>query len=86
SNGWISSIATDSPAGMPDEFYTQMYYGNHSTHQNTYNLNNIVSSNSAIEVSATVTKNTNYTATINFTVTRTQTGNTAISLDIRGNV
>lgn len=86
SNGWISSIATDSPAGMPDEFYTQMYYGNHSTHQNTYNLNNIVSSNSAIEVSATVTKNANYTATINFTVTRTQTGNTAISLDIRGNV
>lgn len=86
SNGWISSIATDSPAGMPDEFYTQMYYGNHSTHQNTYNLNNIVSSNSAIEVSATVIKNTNYTATINFTVTRTQTGNTAISLDIRGNV
>lgn len=86
SNGWISSIATDSPAGMPDEFYTQMYYGNHSTHQNTYDLNNIVSSNSAIEVSATVTKNANYTATINFTVTRTQTGNTAISLDIRGNV
>lgn len=85
-NGWISSIATDSPAGMPDEFYTQMYYGNHSTHQNTYNLNNIVSSNSAIEVSATVIKNANYTATINFTVTRTQTGNTAISLDIRGNV
>ncbi len=86
SNGWISSIATDSPAGMPDEFYTQMYYSNHSTHQNTYDLNNIVSSNSAIEVSATVTKNANYTATINFTVTRTQTGNTAISLDIRGNV
>ncbi len=86
SNGWISSIATDSPAGMPDEFYTQMYYGNHSTHQNTYNLGNIVSSNSAVEVSATVTKNSNYTASINFTVTRKQTGNTAISLDIRGNV
>lgn len=85
-NGWISSIATDSPAGMPDEFYTQMYYGNHSTHQNTYNLSNIVSSNSAVEVSATVTKNSNYTAVINFTVTRKQTGNTAISLDIRGNV
>ncbi len=85
-NGWISSIVTDSDAGMPDEFYTQMYYGNHSTHGNTYTLSNISSSNAAISVAATVTINNNFTATINFTVTRVQAGNEAVTLDIRGNV
>ncbi|PTO38313.1 hypothetical protein C6P52_09560 [Enterococcus mundtii] len=86
SNGWISSIVTDSDVGMPDEFYTQMYYGNHPTHRNTYTLTNISSSSAAVSVVATVTVNTNFTATIDFTVTRVQAGNEAVSLDIRGNV
>ena len=85
-NGWISSIVTDSDVGMPDEFYTQMYYGNHSTHRNTYTLTNISSSHAAVGVAATVTINNNFTATINFTVTRVQAGNEAVTLDIRGNV
>ncbi|MGM0172413.1 hypothetical protein IGJ39_002525 [Enterococcus sp. AZ140] len=85
-NGWISSIVTDSDVGMPDEFYTQMYYGNHSTHRNTYTLTNISSSHAAVSVAATVTINNNFTATINFTVTRVQAGNEAVTLDIRGNV
>ncbi|WP_066026618.1 hypothetical protein, partial [Enterococcus mundtii] len=85
-NGWISSIVTDSDVGMPDEFYTQMYYGNHSTHRNTYTLTNISSSHAAVSVAATVTINNNFTATINFTVTRLQAGNEAVTLDIRGNV
>ncbi|MDB7086497.1 hypothetical protein PM729_02200 [Enterococcus mundtii] len=86
SNGWISSIVTDSPAGMPDEFYTQMYYGNHSTHRNTYTLTNISSSNAAVSVSATVTINSNFTSTINFTVRRVQAASTTVALDVRGNV
>ncbi|MGM0172414.1 hypothetical protein IGJ39_002526 [Enterococcus sp. AZ140] len=86
SNGWISSIVTDSTVGMPDELYTQMYYGNHSTHRNTYTLTNISSSNAAVSVSATVTINSNFTSTINFTVTRVQAASTTVALDIRGNV
>ncbi|WP_206853766.1 Ig-like domain repeat protein [Candidatus Enterococcus mangumiae] len=86
SNGWISSIVTDSPAGMPDEFYTQMYYGNHSTHRNTYTLSGISSNRSDITVTGNVTINTNFTATINFTVRRVQTSNSTAPVIVRANV
>ena len=86
SNGWISSIVTDSPAGMPDEFYTQMYYGNHSTHRNTYTLSGISSNRSDVTVSGNVTINSNFTATINFTVRRVQTSNSTAPVIVRANV
>ncbi|WP_181055320.1 Ig-like domain repeat protein [Enterococcus mundtii] len=86
SNGWISSIVTDSSVGMPDELYTQMYYGNHSTHRNTYTLTNITSNRSDVTVTGTVTINSNFTATINFTLRRVQTSNSTAPVEIRGNV
>lgn len=85
-NGWISSIVTDSGVGMPDEMYTQMYYGNHSTHKNTYSLTNISSNRSDITVSGSVTINSNFTTTINFTVKRIQTSSSSAPVEIRGNV
>ncbi|WP_206853954.1 Ig-like domain repeat protein [Candidatus Enterococcus mangumiae] len=85
SNGWISSIVTDSPAGMPDEFYTQMYYGNHSIHNNTYSLSNISSNRSDITISGTVTTSS-YSATINITVKRVATSNSTAPVEVRGNV
>ena len=86
SNGWISSIVTDSTVGMPDELYTQMYYGNHSTHRNTYTLTNINSNRSDVTVTGTVTINSNFTATIIFNVRRVQTSNSTAPVEIRGNV
>ena len=67
-NGWISSIVTDSGVGMPDEMYTQMYYGNHPTHNNTYLLLSITSNRSDITVSGNAMLYSNFTAEINFTV------------------
>ncbi|MDV7745610.1 MULTISPECIES: hypothetical protein [Enterococcus] len=85
-NGWISSIVTDSGVGMPDEMYTQMYYGNHPKYNNTYLLLNITSNRSDITVSGNAMLYSNFTAEINFTVKRVQISNSTEPVEIRGNV
>lgn len=73
SNGWVSMISSDR-LNQPEAYLTRMYYGASPRYSNTYSLANISTFDVSPSIQATVVAAgmSNYTQTLNVTITRTQ--------------